>query len=329
MAPKTLSEKENLLRVYRHEKPEYLPNHGKATHTIEEYSAFHERPGPGDDIDSFGVKYYLHPSYGGVPAHDVPHVITDITRWREQVTFPDLDAVDWESASRVDGVENIDRENKVVKAQLQCGPWERTHSLMGMDNAYIALATEPEAMEDLFNAIEEYKFKQYSYMIKYYKPDVIRQHDDYGTNTSMQMSPDMWRQFIKPHTARLVKLCHDNGVFYEQHSCGLIEPIIPDFVEIGIDSWNGMHINDVPKLQKMAEGKLVFNMSLNTPEYLVLDSVGKLTEEWLRNDVRETLMTCGAQGNYFPVYNAPGDPNWWGLAVITDEVKKARDTLTF
>lgn len=34
----------------------------------------------------------------------------------------------------------------------------------------------------------------------------------------------------------MVEACHDAGMLYQHHSCGFIEPIVPDLVEIGCDA---------------------------------------------------------------------------------------------
>lgn len=328
-----ISEKENLLRYYRHERPERMANLS-CYFKVHPARGYRERPifknGVTDDPkDWFGVEYIFEPGVGAaMPDPSKPKILTDITKWREQVVFPDLDNMDWETAAAMDHVAELDRENKVIVALVQCGIYERMHALMGMEDACMAFLEEPEDTRDFLNAIGDYKYKLFERIIRYYKPDIIRQHDDYGSQISMQMSPAVWRDMIKPITKRLVELCHANGVAYEQHSCGMIEDIIPDFVEIGIDSWQGMHINDVQKLQQMTKGRLVYHMALDIQRYRVEDATGRLDEEKLRADVRKTILECGADATYFPIL-AVVDPKWWGTAVILDEIERSRPLVKF
>ncbi len=320
-----ISEKENILRYYRHEKPDHMFNFDYL-HIVHPARGFLERPL--DDLrqthDWFGVEYTYDDKFDvSLPDSRKAPIISDITKWKEQVVFPDLDAMDWEEAARKDHMDEVDRETKAVQVLIQCGVYERMHSLMGMEECMIAMLEEPEASMELLNAIGDYKCKLISYIIDYYKPDIIRQHDDWGTQISMQMSPDTWREMIKPIVKRIADLCHSKGVAYEQHSCGLIEPIVPDFIEIGIDSWQGMQINNVPELQKKTQGKLLYHMSLNLQNYLASDYAGTLTEEALRKDVRDTVMTCAKDGTYFPILATNGfDRKWWGTNVIFDEIAK-------
>ena len=64
---------------------------------------------------------------------------------------------------------------------------------MGFENALIAMYEEPEEYAELLDAIADYKVKLMSYVAKYYRPDVLMMHDDYGSARAMLMSPDTWR----------------------------------------------------------------------------------------------------------------------------------------
>ena len=320
-----VTERENILKYYHHQKPDHMFDFG-SLHIVHPARGFLERPldDLGQTTDWFGVEYAYDDLFAvSLPDSRKEPILKDVTQWREQVTFPDLDAIDWEEAARKDHMDEIDRENKVVEVLVQCGIYERMHSLMGMAPCMMALIEEPEASAEFLQALGEYKLKLFSYIIEYYKPDIIRQHDDWGTQISMQMSPALWREMIKPIVKQAVDLCHSKGVIYEQHSCGLIEPIIPDFVEIGIDSWQGMMINDVKRLQGITKGRLVYHMSLDLQKYLAADYAGNLTEEILRKEVREAVLPCAEDGTFFPILATNGfDRSWWGTAVIFDEIDR-------
>ena len=71
---------------------------------------------------------------------------------------------------------------------------------------------------------------------KYYKPDVLCAHDDYGSNNKLMMSVDLWREFYKEPLRRLIEETHKQGMIYEHHSCGYIAPLFDELVELGIDA---------------------------------------------------------------------------------------------
>lgn len=322
--------KENVLKFYTHEIGDHMPIFSEEIYT-QMPLGFLERPDDGGDYDWFGVYYHRDATKSAVPTEDPKtgrRVLTDICQWREQVVFPDLESIDWEKAAQIDHVPQELREKKMYSLLIQAGLYERLHSLMGMPEALMAMVEEPEETKALIDAICDFKLKLFDKLITYYKPDVIRQHDDYGTQQNLQMSPAIWREMIKPNLKRMVDFCHQRGVRYEQHSCGKIDIIVPDLAQIGVDSWQGMHINDVPRLKQITGHKMTYHMSLNTPLYQSLDSAGKLTEEDLRRDVRNTVLASAVGGDYF-VVNGVVFGEWWGTPVIMDEIEKCRAMITY
>lgn len=70
--------------------------------------------------------------------------------------------------------------------------------------------------------------------------DVIIFGDDLGSQQAPQISPQMFAEVIKPYMTRVFSLIHDRwpDVFILLHSCGSIAPLIPHFIEAGVDALN-------------------------------------------------------------------------------------------
>jgi uroporphyrinogen-III decarboxylase len=49
------------------------------------------------------------------------------------------------------------------------------------------------------------------------------------------MSPRLFREFLKPLFADIIRTAHAYGMHYWLHTCGNITEILEDFVEIGLD----------------------------------------------------------------------------------------------
>lgn len=67
--------------------------------------------------------------------------------------------------------------------------------------------------------------------------DVLCFYDDAGMQSGMQIAPDLWRRFIKPRWRDVIASARDSypdTVFF-LHSCGNIEAIVPDIIELGFD----------------------------------------------------------------------------------------------
>jgi uroporphyrinogen decarboxylase len=87
--------------------------------------------------------------------------------------------------------------------------------------------------------------------------------DDAGTQNSELISPDLFREMIKPHYKRLCEWvhAHTNWKTY-LHSCGSIYHYIPEWIDAGIDILNPVQISaanmEPERLMKEFGGKIVF-----------------------------------------------------------------------
>jgi hypothetical protein len=63
--------------------------------------------------------------------------------------------------------------------------------------------------------------------------DAISVGDDFGTQQAMMISPRVWRRFFKPRYASLFApvLAAGKRIFF--HTCGCVDPILPDLAEVG------------------------------------------------------------------------------------------------
>ncbi|MDW7679097.1 MAG: uroporphyrinogen decarboxylase family protein [bacterium] len=68
---------------------------------------------------------------------------------------------------------------------------------------------------------------------------IIQMGDDLGTQSSPQISPDMYRELIKPHHQLIYRYVKEHSNLYVfLHSCGSIYEFIQDLIEAGIDILN-------------------------------------------------------------------------------------------
>ena len=65
--------------------------------------------------------------------------------------------------------------------------------------------------------------------------DAVFLTDDWGSQTALMISPDMWRSFFKPHYRRLFAEVHRWHMDVVFHSCGNVLDLVEDLIEVGID----------------------------------------------------------------------------------------------
>lgn len=74
--------------------------------------------------------------------------------------------------------------------------------------------------------------------------DAVFVADDVATQESLMVSPDVYRGLIKPRQKRVFDFIKDHGgarIVY--HTCGAVEPLINDFIEIGVDALNPVQVS--------------------------------------------------------------------------------------
>ena len=303
-----INEKEDMLKVYRHEIPQGLPHLlGPGVHFLAPQNGFHERPPGGKGgYDWFGVKWeYIEGDLAPVPDSTVPPVCDDICDWKEKVTFPDLKAWNWEKAAAIDHVADVDHKTKMLYTSSLCGFFERMHMLMGFENALCALLTDPGETKEFLDALADFKCLELTKIKEYYNPDVLNFHDDYGTQKGLFFSPELWRTLFKPPLKKVVDHCHSLDMIFELHSCGRIDDIVEDICEIGVDCLQCMDIVDVVAVKKKTGTAMAYGVSPDFQKYSVGLDIGRMTPEDVRREVHEEIMTLSEGGNYYPFINPP------------------------
>lgn len=313
-----ITERENVLRmIHRTGNPEWVPlSWDYSVGRFATPSAVKERPGgQADGMDWYGCHWrFDRATFGYVQDPAFPLPVTDITQWKEQVRFPDYDAIDWETCAAQDE-KNYDRKNKLVKFILESGPFERLHSLVGFEEALVSMYTEPEAFLELIEAITDSKIELIHRIAKYYRPDALCTFDDLGSASGPLMSLDMYREFIKPSHKRIVDAVRGEGILAFQHSCGKMEAFLDDLVEIGVQAINPMQpVNDWATIAEKYQDKLSFEVCLSTQS-----SMENASEGTLRADVRRAIDTFGPYKNFmlFPTVLEP-----WKMDIVRDEVSR-------
>ena len=95
-------------------------------------------------------------------------------------------------------------------------------------------------------------------------------------------SLDNYRNLVKPYHKRAIEWAHDKGIKAQLHSCGNINPFVPELVEIGLDMLNPLEVkagmNPIELKQEYGD-KLAFNGGLNA---VLFDKTEQLWEEMER-----------------------------------------------
>jgi uroporphyrinogen decarboxylase len=147
--------------------------------------------------------------------------------------------------------------------------------------------------------------------------DMIWLGDDVGGQNAMLMSPKMWRKYLKPRMAELIAALRsiNPAIKIAYHTDGVVYPIIPELIEIGIDVLNPIQPQsmDPVRLKKEHGDRLCFWGSLDIQQTIPFGS-----PEDVKHEIITRLRTIGQGGGLIigPTHNLQLDTpleNFWAL----------------
>ena len=305
-----LTIKQNLLETINGGNPDRFVNQYEPFHMLFNPIGGDLIVPPGETkVNGWGVtNSWPEGTPGQFPVHTPDKiVIKDITHWQDYVHGPETVLSDAEWEPFVKEMETIDRNEYFTTAFIAPGIFEQCHHLSEIQNALINFYEEPEHMHDLIKYLTEWEIKQADEVCKHLKPDALFHHDDWGSQTSTFISPEMFEEFILPAYKDIYARYKELGVeLVVHHSDSYAATFVPFMIESGIDIWQGvMTTNNIPELIKKYGGQISF--------WGGIDSAKIDYEGWTQEVIaREVKRACDENGK---LYFIPGASQ--GLAMST------------
>ena len=122
--------------------------------------------------------------------------------------------------------------------QATCArPFERLQFLRKSENLYVDLAEDSDGLHTLIQKVHQFFMREMEAWADT-NIDALFYMDDWGSQQTLLISPDMWRRIFKPLYKDYIDLAHAAGKKIFMHSDGCIIDIIPDLIELGLDALN-------------------------------------------------------------------------------------------
>ena len=208
-----------------------------------------------------------------------------------------------------------------VYGVFELGCW-----LCGFDDFLLKMAIDEEFVHRFFQIILEYQKKvidiYYGALGQYIH--YTSSGDDFATQTSLFMSPDMFRRIIMPYfKERIIHTKSYTNAKYLHHSCGSVFPIIDLLIECGVELLNPIQ----PKAKDMSPrnlkdvygSKIVFHGGIDTQDILPFG-----TKNTIEETVKNTIEIMNKDGGYIfaAAHNIQEDVPPENLVIMLEAARK-------
>lgn len=197
--------------------------------------------------------------------------------------------------------------------------YERAWTLAGMENVLMAMVTDKPFINRLLDRITEWNLKVIRNCLKF-NIDGMHFGDDWGQQHGMIFGAELWRELIKPRVAQMYGAVKAAGKSVSIHSCGKVDEVFPDLIEVGLDMFNPFQpeVINVYEIKKRFGDRLSFYGGISTQRTLPYGTPAET-----RQEVETLLREIGRNGGYIasPAHSTPADARPENIAAMIDVLK--------
>jgi uroporphyrinogen decarboxylase len=174
-------------------------------------------------------------------------------------------------------------------------PFRKSWNLLGgMERLLIAYGTNPALVKQIARIVTDYTLDAVALGAEL-GADVISMDGDLAHETNMIMSPDHFREFIKPYYSEIVELAHAKGLKIFKHTDGDHWKIMEDLIEVGFDGIHPIQPQslDLAEVKREIGDRICLLGNIDCRETLVSKSIREVEEE-----VIQAIETAAPGGGY-------------------------------
>lgn len=348
--------RENLLSLLRKEGYDWIPcefslcdsqveQFHRMEQTGEDYNAYFQMPWrflPGirpDDTDNSRFLPYHdeadHMTLAEVDEWGVGHRATPSSMHMTQMFCPLRNAEDVEvirnyplpvfseenNADLTQKAEAIHAQGLASVGSMQCTVWETAWYIRGMEPLMMDMMCEEESASVMLDRVTETAIQRARIYAKA-GVDILYLGDDVGMQESLMMSEDLYETWLFPRLKKVIDAAReikpDILVFY--HSCGYVEPLIPQLIKAGIDVLTPIQAEcmDFENIFRKYGSQLSFHGTIGTQTTLPFG-----TPEEVRAAVRRNLDIAGEKGGLYvaPTHLVEPEVPWENILAYVDACK--------
>lgn len=257
--------------------------------------------GDGSRRDYWGVGYKPQPYGSGAGAcdgvyyemchHPIGHLKT-IEEIKAAYEWPRADWFDFSGVAR-----ECDKYPDYAIEAGYIAPFYMFNNIRGLEQSLIDLAADEELSRYIIDKVCSFLYDYHERLFEAGRGriDITQVTDDFGSQTGLLISIDMFRKYFKPHYKRFIKLARDFGIKVFHHDDGAMRPLIPELIELGIDILNPIQSTcpgmDRSELKREFGGRLCFHGGVDNQKVLPFGTVDEV-----RQEVIDCLDQLGSDG---------------------------------
>lgn len=190
------------------------------------------------------------------------------------------------------------QDNYLIFGDIEVTVFSLAHQLAGMEKLLIDMMMEAEYVVPLFEACAEFQ-TQIGLQLIERGVDAIWFGDDFGTQTSLILPPETFREQLKPHYKRMVDRFKEAkpDIIPILHCDGAVSELLDDIRDIGFEVFNpvqpGVPGHSPEEMKRGFGQKFSFWGAIDQQDLLPNGS-----DEELEQDIVEKISVLGRDGGY-------------------------------
>ncbi len=259
--------------------------------------------------------------------------------WAKFTEIEQVEQYEWldpDDPSRMDGVVEraryLHEETDFAVIGMVGGPWGAfeicAHYMRGFDKFLVDLATRKDLAKAMMDKSMNLAIEMNRVLLDEAGDylDLVLVGDDLGHQHGLIMSPKMYRDLVKPRHKKIYGDIHKRAphvkVLY--HSCGAIEPMIDDLIEVGVDILNPLQPlargMESALLKRKYGDRICFHGGVDLQDAMA--ATGTLDD--VRKEVETRLSAFAPGGGYIfaPAHNLQPDSTPEKIVEMYDHAEK-------
>jgi uroporphyrinogen decarboxylase len=273
----------------------------------------------GITINEWGIGTKPHGLYDDFAIHPLANVQT--VEEIENYPFPEVDAPGRFRFAE----ETIAKYGKMhgIIGDLECAIYEISWYMVGLEKLLMDMMLEEPYVDALLDKVTDIATKTGLRLIEA-GVDMIWAGDDFGSQNSLIMSPEMFDRYFAPRIKKMFdafKTANPN-IKLAWHTCGSVVPLVPKFIELGLDFLNPLQPMakdmDAENMSNLFKGKINFFGAI-----CVQDVLPNGTPESIKAEIKRVAGILGKGGGYIlaPAHNIQDDTSVENVLALFEAVE--------